>query len=119
MSKIDLDAIQAEVAMAQQASRKMVTLPVGDVISLLYRARELAKVQDFIPFRVGYAQKDDVHLMMQGKKYRIGLQRKKGVRYQVEVLCHYLPDGTRNESRMNIGELIEAEEKSKESLAEA
>ncbi len=50
--------------------------------------------------------------MMQGEKFRIGLQRKKGPRYQVEVLCHYLPDGRRNAPRMNIGEMIEAEEKS-------
>jgi len=109
MSTIDLDALRADVQMAQQTGRKMCTVSVAELDSLLCRARELAKVQDMIPMRVGYAYAEDVHLMMRGEKFRIGLQRKKGPRYQIEVLCNYLPDGRQDAPTIDLQALIAAD----------
>lgn len=103
---IDINALKAEVQMAQQSGRKMCTIPTSELDSLLSRATELAKVQDMIPMRIGFACQEDVHLMMQGEKFRIGLQRKKGPRYQVEVLCAYLPDGRRNAPKIDFEALL-------------
>lgn len=104
---IDIDALRADVQMAQQTGRKMCTVSTSELDSLLSRAVMLAKVQDMIPMRIGYAYAEDVHLMMQGEKFRIGLQRKKGPRYQVEVLCHYLPDGRRNAPKIDLQQLLD------------
>lgn len=104
---IDLDALRADVQMAQQTGRKMCTISTSELDSLLSRAAMMAKVQDMIPMRVGYADPEDVHLMMQGEKFRIGLQRKKGPRYQLEVLCAYLPDGRRNAPKIDLKALLE------------
>jgi hypothetical protein len=104
---IDLNALRAEVQMAQQSGRKMCTIATDELDSLLSRAVTLATVQDMIPMRIGFAAQEDVHLMMQGEKFRIGLQRKKGPRYQVEVLCAYLPDGRRKAPKIDLNRLLE------------
>lgn len=90
---IDLDALRADVQMAQQTDRKMCTIHVDELMSLLIRADTLAKVQEFIPFSIGWACPEDVHLMIQSKKFRIGLQRTKGPKYCLQVLVQSLPNG--------------------------
>jgi len=88
---VDLDALRAEVQMAQQSNRKMCMIPTNDLVSLLMRARELEKVQSMVPFKVGYVYPEDVHRMMQGELHRVGLSRKKGNKYRVEVRVQALP----------------------------
>lgn len=114
---IDLNILRAEVQMAQQTGRKMCTIATAELDSLLSRAVELAKVQSMIPLRIGYAYQEDIHLMMQGEKFRIGLQRKKGPRYQVEVLCHYLPDGRRNAPTIDFKALLEEHDQAQKEVA--
>lgn len=114
---IDIDALRADVQMAQQTGRKMCTIATAELDSLLSRAVELARVQAMIPMRVGYAYAEDIHLMMQGDKFRIGLQRKKGPRYKVEVLCHYLPDGRRNAPKIDFEALLAAENNAHKEVA--
>lgn len=94
---IDFDALKADVQMAQQTGRKMCSIHVDELMSLLSRADNLAKVQEFIPFKIGYCYPEDVHLLMQGQLHRVGLSRKKGPKYSLEVLVHSLPSG-RNKS---------------------
>lgn len=109
MSNVDLNALKADVQMAQQTGRKMCSVHVDELTSLLMRADALAKVQDMIPMRVGYAYAEDVHLMMQGEKFRIGLQRKKGPRYSTEVLVYSLPSGKKKDAAVDLKDLIGAD----------
>lgn len=107
---IDLNALQADVQMAQQTGRKMCTIPTGELDSLLRRAETLASVQSMIPFKIGFICPDDVHLMLQGEKFRVGLQRTKGPRYNVEALVMYLPDGRKNKgAKIDLNALLDAE----------
>lgn len=93
MSNIDLDALNAEVQMAQQTGRKFCSVSVGELTSLLMRAAELKRIQGMTPIRVGFCRPDDVHLMMQGEMYKCGIRRKKGPQYWLEVLVPSLPAG--------------------------
>lgn len=104
MSNIDLDALNAEVQMAQQTGRKFCSVAVGELTSLLMRAAELKKIQEFVPFKIGFCCPEDVHKMLQGELYRVGLSRKKGSRYNVEVLVQSLPDGQRRAERNSLPE---------------
>lgn len=91
MCKVDLDALNAELQMAQEQSRKMVTIPTADLMSLLMRAKELAKVQSMVPFKIGYVWPEDVQRLMRGELHRVGLSRKRGPRYNTEVLAQFMP----------------------------
>ena len=93
---IDFDHLKADVQMAQQTGRKMCSIHIDELMSLLSRADALAKVQKFIPFRIGFVYPEDVHLLMQGELHRIGLSRKKGPKYTTEVLVYSLPSGQKN-----------------------
>lgn len=104
MSNIDLDALNAEVQMAQQTGRKFCSVAVGELTSLLMRAAELKKIQGMAPFKIGFCDPNDVHKMLQGELYRVGLSRKKGSRYNVEVLVQSLPDGQRRSERNSLPE---------------
>lgn len=108
MSNIDLNALRAEAQMAQQSGRKMVTIHIDEFMSLLSRADALAKAQEFIPFKIGYCYPEDVHLLMQGELHRVGLSRKKGPRYSLEVLVHSLPDGRKKSTTVDLKSLLEA-----------
>lgn len=90
---IDMNALRADVQMAQQTGRKMCTIHVDELMSLLSRADAMAVAQEFIPFKIGYCWPEDVHRMLQGELHRVGLSRKKGPKYSLEVLVHSLPDG--------------------------
>lgn len=92
---IDFNALKAEAAMAQQSERKMCTIPTNELISLLMRAECLQKYQSAIPFKIGYCCPEDVHKLMQGELHQVGLRRKKGSRYRIEVLVQSLPDGSK------------------------
>lgn len=94
-NSIDFNALKAEAAIAQQSDRKMCTIPTNELISLLMRAECLAKYQSAIPFKIGFCCPEDVHRMMQGELHQVGLRRKKGSRYRVEVLVQSLPDGSK------------------------
>lgn len=93
---IDINALKAEVQLAQQSGRKMCMVPTGELDSLLRRAETMVSVQNLIPFKIGFACQDDVHRMLQGELFRVGLQRTKGPRYNVEVLVQSLPCGKKN-----------------------
>ena len=95
MSNIDLDALNADVQMAQQTGRTMCQIHVGELTSLLMRAAELKRIQGVVPFKVGFCCPEDVHKMLQGELHQVGLRRKKGPRYCIEVLVQSLPDGQR------------------------
>jgi len=88
---IDLNALNAELQMAQQSGRKMCTIHVDELMSLLARAEALTRVQEFVPFKVGYCYPEDVHRLMQGELHRVGLSRKRGPKYTTEVLVYHLP----------------------------
>lgn len=96
MSNIDLEALNAEVQMAQQTDRKFCSVSVGELTSLLMRAAELKRIQEFVPFKIGFVCPEDVHLMMQGEMYKCGIRRKKGPKYNTEVLVQSLPSGKKN-----------------------
>lgn len=107
---LDIIALQAEVQMAQQQGRKMCTLPTGELDSLLSRAALLSSIQGMVPFSIGWACPEDVHLMIQSKKFRIGLQRTKGPRYNLQVLVQSLPSGrSKNGVKIDLKELLAAE----------
>lgn len=89
---IDLDHLRADVQMAQQTGRKMVSMHIDEAMSLLSRADNLAKVQAMVPFRIGWICPEDVHELMRGKLGRVGLSLRKGPRYRVEALVYSLPD---------------------------
>lgn len=105
-SNIDFTALKADVQMAQQTGRKMCSIHVDELMSLLTRADTLAKVQEFIPFKIGYCYPDDVHKLMQGELHRVGLSRKKGPKYCLEVLVHSLPDGSKKETTVDLNSLL-------------
>lgn len=96
MSKIDINAIKAEVQMAQQTGRKMCSIHIDELMSLVMRADELAKVQGLVPFKIGYCNPDDIHKILRGELFRAGVQLKKGPKYRIEVLVQSLPDGSKN-----------------------
>ena len=95
MSNIDLDALNADVQMAQQTGRTMCQIHVGELTSLLMRAAELKRIQGVVPFKVGFCCPEDVHKMLQGELHQVGLRRRKGSKYRIEVLVQSLPDGQR------------------------
>lgn len=105
MCKVDLDALNAELQMAQEQGRKMVTIPTTDLMSLLMRAKELAKVQSMVPFKIGYCWPEDVQRLMRGELHRVGLSRKRGPRYSTEVLAKFIPQKT--ESTVDLNSLID------------
>lgn len=104
MSNIDLDALNAEVQMAQQTGRKFCSVAVGELTSLLMRAAELKRIQGVVPFKVGFCCPEDVHRMLQGELHQVGLRRKKGTKYRIEVLVQSLPDGQRRAERNSLPE---------------
>jgi len=95
-SSIDFTALKAEASMAHQSGRKMVTIHVDELVSLLVRAEELLKVQSMIPIRVGYCAADELHKILRGELYRGGIQRKKKGRHTIEMLALWLPDGSKD-----------------------
>jgi hypothetical protein len=95
MKNIDLDALNAEVQMAQQTGRKFCSVSVGELTSLLMRAAELKKIQGVVPFKIGWCCPEDIHRMLQGELHQVGLRRRKGPKYRIEVLVQSLPDGQR------------------------
>lgn len=87
----DLTDIQAELCHARQTNRKMVTLHVDDVQSLISKAKELLAVQSMIPARVGYCRPEDIHLLMESDKFVIPMRRRKGKAYCVTMCAHWIP----------------------------
>lgn len=88
---IDLDALKAEVSLADSEKRKFCTIHVSELRSLIARAETMRDVQYMVPFAVGYCSPDDMHSMLQRKVFRIGLQLKKGVKYSMRVMAMYIP----------------------------
>lgn len=88
---IDLNALEAEMQMAQQTGRKMCSVHVSELASLLMRARELEKVQHMVPIQAGFVWPEDLHRLKCGELHRIGLSRKKGPKYCLEVRVQSLP----------------------------
>lgn len=105
-SGIDFTALKADVQMAQQTGRKMISMHIDEAMSLLMRADALAMAQEFIPFKIGYCYPDDVHKLMQGELHRVGLSRKKGPKYCLEVLVHSLPDGRKKSTNVDLKSLL-------------
>jgi len=91
MSAVDLNALEAEMQMAQQSGRKMCMVHVGELASLLMRARELERIQYMVPIQAGFLWPEDLARMKRGDIHRIGLSRKKGPRYCLEARVQYLP----------------------------
>lgn len=89
---IDLSAIQAELCHARQTNRKMVTLHVDDLQSLISKAKELLAVQSMIPIRVGYCRPEDLHALMDADKFVIPMRRRKGKAYCVTMCAQWVPD---------------------------
>lgn len=87
----DLTDIQAELCHARQTNRKMVTLHVDDVQSLISKAQELLAVQSMIPARVGYCRPEDLHALMDAEKFVIPMRRRKGKAYSVTMLANWVP----------------------------
>lgn len=96
MCKIDFDALKAEASLATQTGRKMCMVPVGELVSLIVRAQELAKVQSMIPIRAGYCDPGELHKILRGELYRGGIQRKKKGRHTIEMQAVWLPDGSKD-----------------------
>lgn len=88
---IDLNALEAEMQMAQQDKRKMCLVPTSDLMSLLMRARELEKVQSMVPVHAGFVWPEDLHRLKCGELHRIGLSRRRGPKYSLEARVQYLP----------------------------
>lgn len=88
---IDLDALKADVQMAQQTGRKMCSIHVDELTSLLARSDNLAKFQGAIPFHIGWVCPEDVRELMHGRLGRVGLSLRKGPRYRIEALVYSLP----------------------------
>lgn len=107
MCKIDLDVLGAELQMAQEQGRKMCTIPTSDLMSLLMRAKELAKVQSMVPFKIGYIYPEDVHRLMSGELHRVGLSRKRGPKYNTEVLAQFMPSNFK--SKIDLESLLAEE----------
>lgn len=109
MSGIDIDALNAEVQMAQQSNRKMCMVPIGELTSLLMRAEELRKVQELVPFKIGYCCPEDVHKMMQGDLHQVGIRRRKGSKYRIEVRVQSLPSGKKDrETVLDMKAIVDA-----------
>lgn len=87
----DLTDIQAELCHARQTKRKMVTLHVDDLQSLISKAQELLAVQSMIPVRVGYCRPEDLHLLMDSEKFVIPMRRRKGKSYCVPMCANWVP----------------------------
>lgn len=94
--KIDFNALKAEASMAHQSGRKMVTIHVDELVSLLVRAEELIKVQTMLPTRVGFCKPAKLHEMLQGKRFLTNLRRKKNEEFCVEMCAIGLPDDMKN-----------------------
>lgn len=88
---IDLNALKADVAIAESQGRKFCQVHYSELQSLIARAEMMEKVQYMVPFVIGYCSPDDVHHMIQRKLFRVGLQLKKGPKYSMEVVAMYLP----------------------------
>jgi hypothetical protein len=89
---LDLNPILAELCLARQTNRKMVTIHVDDLQSLISRAQQLMAVQSMIPVRVGYCQPADLHALQDAEKFVIPMRRKKGTRYTVTMCAYWIPD---------------------------
>lgn len=89
---LDFDSIQAELAHARQTNRKMCTIHVDDLQSLISRATELKKVQDLIPSRVGYCRPADLHNLMEGYQFVIPMRARKSKAYCVTICANWVPD---------------------------
>jgi len=89
---LDFDSIQAELAHARQTNRKMCSLHVDDLQSLVSRAKELMAVQSMIPSRVGYCRPEDLHLLMNAEKFVIPMRARKGKAYSVTMCANWVPD---------------------------
>jgi hypothetical protein len=96
-SKIDFNALKAEASMAHQSGRKMVTIHVDELVSLLVRAEELIKVQSMLPVPVGFCRPGELHALLQGKRFLANLRRKKNDDFSIQMLATYLPDGSQKE----------------------
>lgn len=94
--KIDFNALKAEASMAHQTGRKMVTIHVDELVSLLVRAEELLKVQTMLPTRVGFCQPHKLHEMLSGKRFLANLRRRKNDEFCVEMCAIGLPDDLKN-----------------------
>jgi hypothetical protein len=106
---IDLDALEAEMQMAQQSGRKMCAVHTADLMSLLMRARELEKVQSMVPIQAGFLWPEDLHRMKCGELHRIGLSRKRGPKYCLEARVQYLPSNMKGrEFNFDLKALLEA-----------
>lgn len=108
-SSIDFTALKAEASMAHQSGRKLVTIHVDELVSLIVRAEELLKVQSMIPVRVGYCAPDELHKLLRAELYRGGIQRKKKGRHTIEMQAVWLPDGSKDSAEtFDLKSLLEA-----------
>jgi hypothetical protein len=96
-NKIDIIALKAECAMAHQSGRKLCSVPVDELVSLLDRAEALLKVQSMLPVPVGFCRPGELHALLQGKRFLANLRRKKNAEFSIQMLATYLPDGSQKE----------------------
>jgi hypothetical protein len=88
---IDLTPLKAELCEARQTDRKFCRIHRDELQALISKAEELLKVQEFIPFKVGFSDPDELHKILQGEQFRGAVQRKKGKKHTIEMLVRYLP----------------------------
>lgn len=100
-NKIDFNALKAEASMAHQSGRKMVTIHVDELVSLLDRAEQLLKVQTMLPIPVGYCQPHKLHEMLQGGRFFANLRRKKNEDFSIQMYAAWLPDGSKKAQEKN------------------
>lgn len=99
--KIDFNALKAEASMAHQSGRKMVTIHVDELVSLLVRAEQLINVQTMLPIPVGFCQPHKLHEMLQGKRFLANLRRKKNEEFSIQMFAAWLPDGSKKAQEKN------------------
>lgn len=100
-SKIDFNALKADCAIAHQSGRKMVTIHVDELVSLLCRAEQLINVQTMLPVPVGFCQPHKLHEMLQGKRFLANLRRKKNEEFSIQMFAAWLPDGSKKAMEKN------------------
>lgn len=100
-NKIDIMALKAECAMAHQSGRKMCSVHVDELVSLLDRAEQLLKVQTLLPIPVGFCQPHKLHEMLQGKRFLASLRRKKNEDFSIQMFAAWLPDGSKKAVQEN------------------
>lgn len=108
-NKIDFNALKAECSIAHQSGRKMVSVHVDELVSLLVRAEELLKVQGMLPVPVGYCRTSELHSMLQGKRFLANLRRKKNADFCVQMMASALPPGPDRTATVQINTLPESE----------